>query len=130
MLAAVLFSRVQYALWIFEPMLNLAIAGFMYRKKLHLRFPLFFTFQIFHFIYWCLTFGASFASYQIYFYTFWSLEPLAILLTFANIHELFGALFRQREGLKDFGTMLFRWAIIVMLLMGVVLATASTNFDR
>lgn len=120
----------QYALWVAEPLLTVAIATLMYRKRMHRRFPLFFSFQIFHFVYWCLTFAASFAHYSTYFYTFWTLEPFVILFTFANIHELFGAMFQQREGLKDFGTMLFRWAIIVMVLMGLVLATTNSNFDR
>jgi hypothetical protein len=125
-------SPINNGLWFLEPALNAAIAVFMYRRKLHSRFPLFFTFQIFHAIFAALMIALmKLAGYRAYFFTFWSLEPLAILLSFANIQELFSAMFRQREGLKDFGTMLFRWAIVVMLLMAVVLATANAGaFER
>jgi len=103
----------------------------MYRRKLHARFPLFFTFQLFYVPYWIADFTAHLVSYRAYFVTFWSLEPIVILLSFANIQELFNAMFSQREGLKDFGAMLFRWAMVVMLLMGVVLATANAGaFER
>jgi hypothetical protein len=124
-------SHLINALWLLEPTMNIAIAVFMYRRRLHTRFPIFFTFQIFHLAYSVLLFVASHLSYRTYFFTFWSIEPLAILLSFANIQELFSAMFRQREGLKDFGTMLFRWAMVVMLLMAVVLATANAGaFER
>lgn len=114
-----------------EPILNIAIAVFMFRRGLHRRFPLFFAFQVFHIPSWIAEYAAHLISYKAYFFTFWSLEPLVILLSFANIQELFSAMFRQREGLKDFGTMLFRWAIVVMLLMAVVLATANAGaFER
>jgi len=118
-------------LWGLEPILSVAIATFMYRRKLHSRFPLFFTFQLFYVPYWIADFTANQISYRAYFVTFWSLEPIVILLSFANIQELFSAMFRQRDGLKDFGAMLFRWAMVVMLLMGVVLATANAGaFQR
>ncbi len=123
--------HINYALWGLEPVLSGAVALFMYRRKLHARFPLFFAFQLFHIATCIAEFTASHISYKAYFDTFWSLEPLVILLSFANIQELFSAMFRQREGLKDFGTMLFRWAMVVMLLMAVVLATANTGaFER
>jgi len=118
-------------LWGLEPILSVAIATFMYRRKLHPRFPLFFTFQLFYIPYWIAEFVAYRISYRAYFNAFWVLEPFVILLSFANIQELFAAMFRQREGLKDFGAMLFRWAMVVMLLMGVVLATANPGaFER
>src|SRR5207248_2054293 len=69
--------------------------------------------------------------YKTYYYTYWCTEPISVLLAFGIIHELFRAMFRHREGLKDFGTILFRWAIVIMILMGLVLASASTGaFER
>lgn len=115
-------------LWLLQPALNVAVAVFMYRRKLHARFPLFFTFQIFHAAEVGLMIGlAEFSTYRAYFYAFWPLEAVAIVLSFANIHELFNAMFRQREGLRDFGNMLFRWALVVMLLMAIILATANAG---
>ncbi|MBV8207682.1 MAG: hypothetical protein JO041_12880 [Acidobacteria bacterium] len=127
-----LLSHLNDVLWYVEPALNAAIAAFMYRRKLRSRFPLFFAFQIFHAIHASLLIVLlRFGGYRPYFFVYWSVEPFAILLTFANIYELFEAMFRQREGLKDFGTMLFRWSIFVTLLMAVVLATANAGqFER
>jgi hypothetical protein len=121
-------TRFQDALWLFFPALQTGLVYLMLRGGWHRRMPMFFSYNIF-----CAIKGlASFfvlhwMGYAPYFYLFFSTEPLVVLLTFANIYELFSAMFKQREGLKDFGTMLFRWAIVVMVLMGAVLTVSSAG---
>src|SRR5215467_2778458 len=129
--------RLQDALWLLQVPLFAGIAFLMWRNGYYRRMPLFFSYNVFE----ALLSAAAYiiyhwpaisphanakAIYSVYFYTFWSGNTLAHILEFAIIYELFGAMFRQREGLRDFGTMLFRWAIVVMLLMGLIL-TASSN---
>src|SRR6184192_1303191 len=114
-------SRLQDGLWLLQPALHAAVAVFMYRRREYRRLPLFFSYNVYQIIANLLLYAVGFISYKTYYYTYWCTEPISVLLAFGIIHELFRAMFRHREGLKDFGTILFRWAIVIMILMGLVL---------
>jgi len=117
-------SRLSDGLWLLQPVLHAVVAVFMYRRRDYRRLPLFFSYNVFQFFANLLLYAVGFVSYKAYFYAYWSTEPMCVLLAFGIIQELFRAMFRHREGLKDFGTILFRWAIVIMILMGLVLASA------
>jgi hypothetical protein len=53
-------------------------------------------------------------------------EAVNAVLGFKVIHEVFLDVFRPYHTLKDLGTLLFRWAGIVMLLVSVVVAFANS----
>jgi hypothetical protein len=122
-----MFSRLNDGLWLLEPVLNAVVAVIMYRRREYRRLPLFFSYNVFQIIANLLLYGVGFVSYKSYFYAYWSTEPICVLLSFGIIQELFRAMFRHREGLKDFGTILFRWALLIVVLMGLVLASAGTG---
>src|SRR5438067_2103546 len=126
-----MFFNFQDALWLLEPVLQAGIVFLMFRSGLFRRFPLFFSYNVFHAALQLVLYGVyhSRLGYEVYFYTFWSASPITLIFAFANVYELFGAMFRQRQGLKDFGTMLFRWAILVMLLMGLVLMASTAGLE-
>ena len=56
-------------------------------------------------------------------------EAVNAVLGFKVIHEIFLDVFRPYHTLKDLGTLLFKWAGVVMLLVSVVVAF-SNSFDR
>ena len=121
-------TRLQDALWLLFPALQTGLVDLMVRSGWHRRMPMFFCYNVFYAVKGLVGFFVlHYVGYTAYFYLYWSAEPIVQILIFANIYELFGAMFRQREGLKDFGTMLFRWAIVVMLLMGLVLAVSGAG---
>src|SRR5690349_1052060 len=116
-----MFPSFQDALWLVEFPLFASIAFFLWRSSFYRRMPLFFSYNVFYAVSGAVAYTVFHSGARtVYFYTYWSFTSLLHILEFAIIYELFSALFRQREGLKDFGTMLFRWAIVVMLLMGLV----------
>jgi len=134
-------------LWCSQPILQSAVALILWRRKLHKKFPVFFLFllaQIGIFIViFPLWLGANlpgsnsnggngnsdwFAGYYtLYFGLFWLGEAVNAILGFKVIHEVFLDVFRPYHTLKDLGTLLFRWAGIVMLLVSVVVAFANTS---
>src|SRR5258707_12719747 len=61
-------------LWMSQPFLKLAIVYFMYRRKLHLRFPIFFSFVIFGIVENLVLYVVHFGSYATYFYTYWTIS--------------------------------------------------------
>src|SRR5277367_3725178 len=117
-------------LWCAQPILQSAAALILWRRKLHKKFPMFFIFlvaQVANFaILVPLWLGGS---PKVYFGVFWLGEAVNAVLGFKVIHEIFVDVFRPYHTLKDLGTLLFRWAGVVMLLVSVVVAFSNSN-DR
>jgi hypothetical protein len=115
------------ALWVAHPIIQAAIAAIMLRRGLHRQFQCFFAYIVAQ----ILTFAVIFPShlshnYTAYFYLYWTTSALGVLLGFLVIHEVFLDVFRPFHTLRDLGTVLFKWAGLVMLLVaGVVSISAS-----
>jgi hypothetical protein len=60
-----------------------------------------------------------------YFYAYWISAAISLAIGFKVIHEIFLDVFRPYHTLKDLGTVLFKWAALVMLLVAMVVAAAS-----
>lgn len=121
-----------YALWFAHPVLQAALVGILLWRKLHRTFPVFFSYLVFQIAVFALTFplrGARF--YTIFFYVYWATTAISVILGFRVIHEIFLDVFRPYHTLRDLGSVLFKWAGLVMLLVaGVVAAsTASASED-
>jgi hypothetical protein len=121
----------QLALWIAHPVLQLAVAAAMLRRKLHRIFPVFFAYLGFQ----ILTFSILFpmfkwgVNYAAYFYVYWGFSAIDLILCFMVIHEVFLNIFRPYHTLKDLGTVMFKWAALVMLLVAFVVAASNSGQD-
>ena len=116
------------SLWCAQPPLQLVVAAILWRRKLHKQFPVFFLFllaQVANFAImfplWLIRAGTA------YFWLFWLGEAVTAVLGFKVIHEVFLDVFRPYHTLKDLGTLLFKWAGVVMLLVSVVVAFSSSS---
>jgi len=103
----------------------------MWRRGLRKRFPVFFTYLLAQIAIFAITFPLrSPAVYEWFFNIYWSGAAVSAVLGFRVIHEIFLDVFRPYDTLKDLGTVLFKWAGIVMLLVSVVVAfSSSSNMD-
>src|SRR5205823_8553897 len=118
--------KVQLALWIAHPLLQLSVAAVMFRRKSHKVFPVFFTYLISQ----ILMFSALLPIFQLeysdlFFFAYWSCAAISLAIGFKVIHEIFLDIFRPYHTLKDLGSVLFQWAALVMLLVAGVVAAAS-----
>src|ERR1700730_18876526 len=121
---------VALCLWGLQPILQSAVAVIMWRRKLHKQFPVFFWFLLAQVLNFVVIFPAWYAGkYSLYFGLFWFGEAVNAFLGFKVIHEIFVDVFRPYHTLKDLGTLLFKWAGVVMLLVSVVVAF-SNSFDE
>ena len=121
-------STFQLGLWIAHPILQLGVAAVFYKRKLHRIFPVFFFYLLFQVVDFAIVFPAyRYESYSIYFYSYWSLQAISLALGFKIIHEIFIDVFRPYHALKDLGSVLFKWAALVMMLVAIVVAAASTT---
>src|SRR5208337_242214 len=117
-------------LWCPQPVLQAAVAAVFWRRKLHKQFPGFFLFLLAAIANFAVIFPLWFTGNQnMYFGLFWLGEAINAVLGFKVIHEVFLDVFRPYHTLKDLGTLLFKWAGVVMLLVSLVVAF-SNSFDR
>ncbi len=119
-----------YVLWFAHPVLQLGIAGLMLYRGQHRKFKFFFGYIVTQ----LLSFAAVFASFwyhrgdAAFLYLYWCCEAGGAAFGFGVIYEVFVDVFRSFHTLRDLGTVLFKWAGLVMLLVaGVVSISTSPN---
>ena len=123
-------QTVVFCLWGAQPILQSVVAAIFWRRKLHRQFPVFFWFLLAQIANFAITFPLWLTgSRTLYFWLFWLGEAVNAVLGFKVIHEIFLDVFRPYHTLKDLGTLLFKWAGVVLLLLSVVVAF-SNSLDR
>jgi len=120
----------QTILWCAHPALQTVLVGIMLRRKLHRVFPLFFAYLVAEIAIFIILFPLQGGSYKLFFYTYWATAAVAVLLGFKVIHEIFLDVFRPYHTLRDLGTVLFRWAGLVMLMVAGVVAASSSGGNQ
>ena len=100
----------------------------MLRRGLHLKFKFFFAYIVTQILTFAVIFPTYKYNYVAYFYLYWFSNAIGVLLGFKVIHEIFLDVFRPFHTLRDLGTVLFKWAGLVMLLVaGVVSVSSNSN---
>jgi hypothetical protein len=103
----------------------------MYWRKLHKTFPVFFAYIVAQIAIFVIVYPLQkWGSYEIFFYTYWATDALSVVLGFRVIHEIFLDVFRPYHTLRDLGTVLFRWAGLVMLMVAAVVAASTAGGDN
>lgn len=122
-------QTIDLVLWCATPVLQAAVVVAVWRRKLHKQFPVFFTYLLCQIAIFATIFPLR-HKYEWFFWVYWAgAAPINAVLCFKIIHEIFLDVFRPYHTLKDLGTVIFKWAGFVMLLVAVVVAF-STSSDR
>ena len=119
-------ANIELALWIAHPVLELVLVAIMLRRGLHRKFPVFFAytaFEVFDFLILFPVYRSG--SIMGYFYAYWISAAISLGIGFKVIHEIFLDVLRPYPNLKDLGTLLFKWAALVMFLVAMVVTAAS-----
>jgi len=109
-----------------------ALAVMMVRRKLVREFPSFFAYTVYEAVQFVVLYAMNrsdaISGHQ---YTVaWLLGSCgSVALRFAIVHEIFSKVFQSYPALKDFGTIVFRWAAVVLLLVAVVLVGWASGYD-
>ena len=120
-------SNLQLALWIAHPVLQLAVAIVMFKRKLYKVFPFFFTYIISQVVTFSILFPLFRLDYSdAFYYAYWVCAAISLAIGFKVIHEVFLDVFRPYHTLKDLGSVLFKWAALVMMLVALVVAAGSS----
>jgi hypothetical protein len=116
------------ALWFAHPTLQASLVGIMLWRKLHRTFPIFFFYVVFQIVVFAITFPLqSPRFYAIFFYLYWATTAVSVVLGFRVIHEIFLDVFRPYHTLRDLGSVLFKWAGLVMLMVAAVVAASTAS---
>jgi hypothetical protein len=119
-------AKIQLVLWISHPVLELLLAAALLWRKLHRKFPVFFAFVVFQLVHFAILFPIhQYGSYNLYFYSYWIASTIGLIFSFLVIHEIFVDVFRPYHTLRDLGTILFKWAALVMMIVALVVAVSS-----
>jgi hypothetical protein len=120
-----------HALWVAHPAFEMAIVALMVRRGLHRKFKFFFGYLITQLVSFAVVFGAYAHKYDgsLTFYTYWVCTAINVGFGFGVIHEVFVDVFRAFHTLRDLGTVLFKWAGLVMLLVGGVVSVSTSSSE-
>ena len=119
---------IYYVLWIAHPVIQSAIAMVMLRRGLHRKFKFFFAYIVTQVLIFSLIFPSYLKdNYWAFFYLYWFSNAISAVLGFQVIHEVFLDVFRPFHTLRDLGTVLFRWAALVMIMAAGVVAVSSDS---
>jgi hypothetical protein len=99
----------------------------MWRRGLHRKFKFFFGYILVQLAIFTVVFPALWHNYSAAFYLYWLCDALSVAFGFAVIHEVFVDVFRAFHTLRDLGTVLFKWAGLVMLLVAGVVSVSTDS---
>jgi hypothetical protein len=120
-------QTVVFCLWGAQPILQAAVALIFWRRKLYRQFPAFYWYLLAQIVNFAVIFPLWLTgSRTLYFWFFWLGEAVNAVLGFKVIHEIFLDVFRPYHTLKDLGTLLFKWAGVVLLLLALVVAFSNS----
>jgi hypothetical protein len=106
------------------------IAVVMLRRGLYRKFKFFFAYVVTQVLIFSLLFPSYLKhNYWAFFYLYWFSNAVSAVLGFQVIHEVFLDVFRPFHTLRDLGTVLFRWAALVMLMAAGVVAASSDSAE-
>jgi hypothetical protein len=121
-----IFTSAYYPLWIAHPVMQVALALVMWRRKLLRTYPSFFAYIVSEVVLFLILFLNE-KNLDVYYYGYWVGATVSALLGFKVIHEVFSDVLRPFHALRDFSSMLFRWAGLVVMLIAAISAIGSTS---
>jgi hypothetical protein len=131
-----------YITWFLGPSLEAALLAVMVRRRVRTIFPRFFAYVLFQVIKSIILFVVYHYYPDNYFDAYWTGNALSVLLSVTVLDEIWRCLFRGYAGIQDLGSVLFRWACALMLLIAIIgaltfqqsgadrVVTAVLAFDR
>jgi hypothetical protein len=123
-------TPLQYVLWLLAPALLVFVSIQLLRRGMRQRFTFFFTYTVFQIVVVAVNFAVYHYADQYYYQTYWVNMALSVMLEFLVIYEVFSYVIRPYPGLRDLGTMLFRWAVFLLLLVGGISVASGMGATR
>src|SRR5437588_10122142 len=108
------------ASWILGPALQITLLFFMVQRKLNVRLPRFFSYIVFQVVKSATLFLIHRYADASYFDAYWTGNAISVILAVTVMDEILHLLFEQYGGIQALGTLIFRWACGVVLLLAII----------
>jgi hypothetical protein len=116
-------------LWLAEPILESVVLGCLIWRRAYRQYRWFFAYMAADILQVCILYPLR-PSRTGYFYAYCITAGLSLVLGFAVIHEIFVSIFRPYHTLRDLGSVLFKWAGLVMLLVAVIVSASGQALQK
>ena len=114
-----------YLSWVAGPALEIGLLALMVRRRLHSVFPRFFSYIIFQILKSAILFLTYHDYEQGYFDAYWTGNAISVILAVAVMDEILQHVFKEYGGAQNLGSVIFRWACGLLLLLAIVTAFTS-----
>ena len=114
-----------YLSWVAGPALEIGLLALMVRRRLHSVFPRFFSYIIFQILKSAILFLTYHYYEQGYFDAYWTGNAISVILAVAVMDEILQHVFKEYGGAQNLGSVIFRWACGLLLLLAIVTAFTS-----
>jgi hypothetical protein len=114
-----------YVSWLLGPALQITLLAFMIQRKLHVVFPRFSSYILFQIVKSAILFVLYHYYEGSYFDAYWTGNAISVLLAVTVMDEILHNVFKQYGGIQNLGSIIFRWACGLLLLLAIVNAFSS-----
>lgn len=121
----------QNTLWIISFVVEVVVSAIAIHRRLWRTYPIFLTYLLCE-VLWAsvlLSIGTSPRHYATYFYVYWIGECVVCLTGFAAIAELFRVTFTEHLALRQWGIVLFRCSLAILLVIGLFVTDTTARGD-
>ena len=122
------FSLTDYVFWLASPLFQVGVLISLFKRGLHKEYPYFFNYTLLQVLSVAFLLAVQ-RSLSLYYYGYWVITALSVLISFAVLQEIFKEAFRPYEALRDLSVILFRWSILVLVLVGGMWAINTRPSD-
>jgi hypothetical protein len=121
-----------YIVWFLGLSLEATLLAVMVRYRMRATFPRFFAYILFQVVKEIILFVVYHYYPHNYFDAYWTGNALSVFISVGVLEEIWRYLFQGYEGIQGLGSILFRWAAALMLLIGIVgaLTYQQSGADR
>jgi hypothetical protein len=123
------FSLTDYVLWLASPIFQMGVLLALFRRGLYKEYPYFCNYTILQVLTVIFLLFVRNAPY-LYYYGYWVINAVSVLISFAVLQEIFKDAFRPYEALRDLSVILFRWSVLVLVLVGGMWAITTNHSDQ
>ena len=116
---------IMYLSWVAGPALEIALLASMVQRKLHRVFPHFFSYIIFQILKSAILFLTYHYYGEGYFDAYWTGNAISVMLAVAVMDEILQHVFKEYGGAQNLGSVIFRWACGLLLVLAIVTAFTS-----
>ena len=116
-------------LWVAEPILESVVLACLIWRKAYRQYRWFSAYMAAEILQVCILYPLR-DSRNAYFYAYCITAGMSLVLGFAVIHEIFIGIFRPYHTLRDLGSVLFKWAGLVMLLVAVIVSASGQALQK